>query len=94
MILTQWKVGLRSIETGVNGEAMMIWASVAFGGLSAIAWMAAVLITPAVVPATWDGPPKHVRKRLRTGAIFNATGAFFASLAMGCQAWATWIAMP
>jgi hypothetical protein len=72
----------------------MIWASIIFGALSAIAWMIAALVTPAVVPATWDGPPKRVRRRLRIGSIFNAIGAAFASAAMGCQAYTTWVGLP
>lgn len=68
----------------------MLWASVGFGAISAVLWLGAAIIPPAVVGSYWDGPPPNVRRRLRVGAFCNTAAALSAALAMGCQAAATW----
>jgi hypothetical protein len=72
----------------------MIWAAIIFGGLSAVAWFGAAVISPAVVHTGWGGvPSEETGRRLRIGAALNAVGALFAALAMACQAYATWAGM-
>lgn len=64
----------------------MLWASIIFGLISAVAWFLAAVVPPAVVGTYWDEPPKHIQDRLRWGPRFNAIGALFASMSMACQA--------
>lgn len=73
---------------------MMLWASVAFGALSAILWIGAAVIPPAVVGSYYGKAPDHITRRQHIGAFCNAAAAVAAALAMGCQAYATWAAMP
>ena len=71
----------------------MDWAIVVFGALSAVAWLTSAVLTPAVMPSYWDGPPKHLVRRLRIGSACNAAGALFAAIAIGCQAWLTYVSI-
>ncbi len=66
----------------------MVWASIGFGAASAVAWLAASLVTPAWTPPRWDGPTDREKSRLTWGSRLNAAGAFLASFAMAFQAWA------
>lgn len=72
----------------------MVWGSVIFGGLSALCWLAASIVIPAWTPPRWGGPNVTEMRRLTWGSKLNAAGALCAAIAMGCQAYSTWAAMP
>lgn len=69
------------------GSCKLIWFSIVCGALSAVAWLASALITPAVVIPTYNGPTKKVEMKLKHGALCNAAGAFLAALSIGAQAY-------
>ncbi len=69
----------------------MVWVSVVFGVLSALAWFGAAVIPPAVEGSYWNGPPDHITRRLKIGAALNTAGALFASISMAAQAYTTWV---
>lgn len=71
----------------------MLWLSIAFGAVSALAWLGSALVTPDLTASFYSGPPAWHARRAKIGTLLNGVGALFASLAMGCQAYATWAAM-
>jgi hypothetical protein len=72
----------------------MIWASVVFGALSAVSWLLSALISPVMTASYWDGPPAPLVRRMKLGSGFNAAGALFGSIAVGLQAYSTYLTMP
>ncbi|MDP9572668.1 UNVERIFIED_ORG: hypothetical protein J2W66_003161 [Agrobacterium larrymoorei] len=72
----------------------MVWASVMFGALSAVSWLLSALITPVITASYWDGPPAPLVRRMKFGSALNATGALFGSIAVGLQAYSTYLTMP
>ena len=70
------------------------WVTVIAGAISAGAWLASALVTPDLSISYWGEPPKRIRSRATAGTWLNASGALFASVAIGAQAYSTYIAMP
>ncbi|AMS43421.1 hypothetical protein [Aminobacter aminovorans] len=68
----------------------MQWTIVLAGALSAVCWLGSALITPDLTDSYWGGPPPNVQRRAKIGSLLNAGGAFFASIAIGIQAWLTY----
>lgn len=56
-------------------------------GLSALSWGASIIVTPIITATYWDGPPKHLVRRMKAGALLNMGGALFAAVTMGLQAY-------
>lgn len=77
---------------GTLGDEV-IWASIIFGTLSAISWLASAVITPVLTDTYWDGPPAHLVRKMKLGSGLNAAGAIFAALAMATQTYSTYSAM-
>jgi hypothetical protein len=71
----------------------MVWVALVLGIISAIAWIAAAVITPDLSKSYYGGPPPAIARRVRVGSVCNAVGAFSAGLAMAAQAWITWASM-
>lgn len=71
----------------------MQWAIVVFGALSALFWFGAALTTPDLSKSYWGGPPIDIKNRAKIGSWLNGFGALFASLAIACQAWQTYISI-
>ena len=67
----------------------MTWAAMAFGVISAVAWIASALTTPVLTATYWDGPPAPLVRRMKIGSWLNAAGAVFAAFAMLFQVGAT-----
>lgn len=70
------------------------WVTVIAGAISAGSWLASALVTPDLSISYWGEPPKPIRARATAGTWLNASGALFASIAIGSQAYSTYIAMP
>ena len=69
------------------------WVTVIAGAISALSWLASAIVTPDLSISYWGGPPKHIRRRATLGTWLNASGALFASIAIGSQAYSTYTAM-
>jgi len=70
------------------------WVTVIAGAVSAGSWLASALVTPDLSVSYWGGPPKHIRRRATLGTWLNASGALFAAIAIGAQAYGAYVAMP